>query len=89
MGAVQEKTWFSRNWKWFVPLVSLGVVTLSLGFCTATMFGLFGMMKTSGAYKQALQRAAGHPGGAGAGFSREAGAVRRRFPAGERFFRYG
>lgn len=58
---VQDKNWFARNWKWFVPVACLGLVTLVIGMCAATIFGLFGMLKASDAYKQALAQASVHP----------------------------
>ena len=57
----QRRSWWGRNWKWFVPTGCLGMVLLAagLGFIIVTM--VFGMMKSSDAYKMALARAKADP----------------------------
>ncbi|MDJ0819622.1 MAG: cytochrome c oxidase assembly factor Coa1 family protein [Desulfobacterales bacterium] len=49
-------TWWQRNWKWFVP-VCFGVVVLVVGFIVGILALVFGMMKSSDAYKDALAMA--------------------------------
>ncbi len=46
-------TWWQRNWKWFVP-VCFGVVVFVVGFIFGILALVFGMMKSSDAYKDAL-----------------------------------
>ncbi len=46
-------TWWQRNWKWFVP-VCIGSVVLFVGFIMLIFVAVFGMMKSSDAYKDAL-----------------------------------
>ncbi|MGH9492321.1 MAG: cytochrome c oxidase assembly factor Coa1 family protein [Terriglobales bacterium] len=53
--------WWSRNWKWFVPV---GCLTLLLLFCLfiALIFTVvMGSMKSSDAYKQAVAKARSNP----------------------------
>ena len=53
--------WWSRNWKWFVPV---GCLTLILLFCLfiALIFAVvMGSMKSSDAYKQAVAKARSNP----------------------------
>ena len=53
--------WWSRNWKWFVPV---GCLTLILLFCLflALIFTVvMGSMKSSDAYKQAVAQARANP----------------------------
>lgn len=53
-----EKTWWSRNWKWVVP-VGCGVPVLILLVCGGLLFGIFywvmGLIKGSDAYTDSLQ----------------------------------
>ena len=46
-------TWWQRNWKWFVP-VCVGSVILFVGLIMLIFVAVFGMMKSSDAYKDAL-----------------------------------
>jgi len=56
-----EDGWWSRNWKWFVPVVIIG----GLAALAAAVLGIatmvFGMMKSSDAYKTAVLRANNDP----------------------------
>lgn len=53
--------WFSRNWKWAVPTGCLTVLVLFAGFAAAIVFFVFGVMKSSDVYAQALERARAAP----------------------------
>jgi hypothetical protein len=55
----QENTnnWWNRNWKWFVPVGCLGSLTLFAGFIILIILLVFGMMKSSDVYKDALAKA--------------------------------
>src|SRR5688572_25230223 len=48
--------WWSRNWKWAVPSGCLMVVLLAFGGCVGLVATVFGMMKNTGAYEQAMTR---------------------------------
>ena len=61
MNQQQDKNWWGRNWKWFVPVGCLGALVLFAGFIVLIMCLVFGMMKSSDAYKDAVARARAHP----------------------------
>ena len=61
MNQKQEGNWWSRNWKWFVPGGWLGAITAFVGFIALIAILIFGMMKSSDAYKDALSMAKAHP----------------------------
>ena len=46
-----QKNWFSRNWKWFVPLLVLVCVAAVGGFIAA----VFGLIKSSEPYQHAVE----------------------------------
>jgi hypothetical protein len=53
--------WWSRNWKWFVPVGCLTLILLFAAFIGAIVFIIFGSMKQADVYKQALARAQNDP----------------------------
>ena len=53
----REENWWSRNWKWFVPVGCLGTIILVAGFVAVIMFTVFGFMKSSDVYKEAVANA--------------------------------
>jgi Cytochrome oxidase complex assembly protein 1 len=56
-----NKTWFERNWKWFVPVMMASAV-LVIGLFLAGLFELVTSITTSSdAYKMAVQRAKDSP----------------------------
>lgn len=55
------RSWWSRNWKWFVPVGCLGLIVLCLLGIAGIVGIVFGAMKSSDVYKEALQRAQNHP----------------------------
>lgn len=57
MNRPYEPSWWSRNWKWFVPVGCLTMIVLFVGFFVLIMSLVFGMMKSSDVYSQALTRA--------------------------------
>ena len=54
-------SWWSRNWKWFVPTGCLGLLAAALGFVALIVTLVFGAMKSSDAYREALTRARASP----------------------------
>ncbi len=54
MNQQQNKNWWGRNWKWVVPVGCLVPLALCAGFITLIVSLVFGMMKSSDAYKEAL-----------------------------------
>ena len=57
----QRNGWWSRHWKWAVPLLSAFVLSLFAAVILLIMSAVFGMMKSSDAYKHALQQAKTNP----------------------------
>jgi Cytochrome oxidase complex assembly protein 1 len=53
----EPENWWSRNWKWFVPVGCLGTIFLVVGFVAVIMFIVFGFMKSSDVYKKAVANA--------------------------------
>ena len=56
-----QRSWFKRNWKWFVPLVIVLPIIVCCGGITAIVGGVFGMIKSSEPYKHALATAQSNP----------------------------
>ena len=57
----QPSSWWSRNWKWFVPAGCLTIVLLVAAFISGIVMIVFGSMKQADVYKQALARAQSDP----------------------------
>ncbi len=57
----QEPNWWSRNWKWFVPVAILTFLAVVAGFVFAIMSVVLGVLKSSDAYQYALSRARENP----------------------------
>jgi len=62
--------WFTRHWRWLVPAVVATVLLGCVGFVAVVVLGVFGLLKSSTPYAQALalvrsnervQRAIGEP----------------------------
>jgi len=49
--------WWTRNWKWFVPVGCLTVIALFAAFVACLVLIVAGAMKSSDAYKLALDKA--------------------------------
>ena len=56
-----KPNWWKRNWKWFVPLGCLSVAFLFLAFVGSILVIVFGAMKSSDVYREALARASADP----------------------------
>lgn len=54
-------SWWSRNWKWFLPVGCLSCLMVLVGLIAIILFAATGMMKSSDAYRQALGRAGSDP----------------------------
>ena len=61
MSQPQEPDWWDRNWKWFVPVAVLSGIALLAGFVFAIVSLVFGVIKSSDAYQEALARARASP----------------------------
>ena len=54
-------SWWTRNWKWFIPVGCVTIILLFAAFVGAVAFIIFGSMRQSDAYKQALAKAQNDP----------------------------
>ncbi len=57
MNSPESKNWLGRNWKWLVPVGCIGSIVLIAGFAFIIISLIFGIMKSSGVYKEAVARA--------------------------------
>ena len=57
MNQPQERNWWNRNWKWFVPVGCFGALILIVGFGAMIVCLVFGFLKSSETYKQAVAKA--------------------------------
>jgi hypothetical protein len=61
-GPEQAKGWWARNWKWAAPAGCLSVVVVfAVGLVVAIAAIVFGIVKSSDAYKMALDKAKTDP----------------------------
>ncbi len=58
---VPQATWFSRNWKWFIPTVILVPILLIVFLGSIAVFAVFAMIKSSDPYHHALEVASQDP----------------------------
>ena len=56
-----RKSWWSRNWKWFVPTGCLTIIALGVVFVVCIVFFVFSVLKSSDAYQTALTNAKNDP----------------------------
>ena len=61
MDQPQPRNWWSRNWKWFVPVGCLSGLVLLVGFVAMILVLVFGLIRSSDAYQQALAKARSSP----------------------------
>jgi hypothetical protein len=53
--------WWSRNWKWFVPVGCLSIIVVAAASVAAILALVFGAMRSADVYKDALSRARANP----------------------------
>lgn len=56
-----ERSWWSRNWKWFVPTGCLGLILIGVGIVIGILALVFGAIKSSDVYQTALEKARASP----------------------------
>jgi hypothetical protein len=59
--ATPKTNWWTRNWKWFVPLGCLTTALLFIIFVGSILVIVFSAMKSTDVYKDALGRAKANP----------------------------
>ncbi|MCP4748801.1 MAG: hypothetical protein GY874_22120 [Desulfobacteraceae bacterium] len=57
----QDKNWWDRNWKWFVPVGCLGAMALIVCSISIMIFLVFSIIKSSDVCKDAFTLAKAHP----------------------------
>lgn len=60
-GAPPRPSWWSRNWKWVVPVGCLGMILLPVACAGAIFLAVYGVIQGSEPYREALARAREHP----------------------------
>jgi len=56
-----QKTWWDRNWKWFLPSVGLSALAFAAGAVVLFVALIFSLLKSSDIYQQALTQAQNDP----------------------------
>lgn len=59
--SARPQGWWSRHWKWAVPALSAVALSLIAGFVLLVISLVFGAIKSSDAYRLALQRVQASP----------------------------
>ena len=54
MNPPENKGWFGRNWKWFIPVGCLSVVLIAVAFVGAVAYFIIGSVKSSDLYQEAM-----------------------------------
>ncbi|HEU0175357.1 MAG TPA: cytochrome c oxidase assembly factor Coa1 family protein [Blastocatellia bacterium] len=57
MNPPENKGWFGRNWKWFVPTGCLSIVIMIVAVAAAGLYFVIGTIKSSDVYQEALAKA--------------------------------
>jgi len=57
----QRRSWWGRNWKWFVPTGCLSIILLGVLFACSIFFVVTKAMKSSDAYQGAFNKAKDDP----------------------------
>src|SRR5262245_53549599 len=56
MNPPEQKGWFGRNWKWFVPVGCLSIVMMAVVFVAVIVYFAFGSIKSSTVYQEAMAK---------------------------------
>lgn len=54
---VEKKGWFSRNWKWLLPVGCVGLLAAGVAVVLLILSFVFGAIKSSDVYQQAVSKA--------------------------------
>jgi hypothetical protein len=58
----ERGSWWSRNWKWIVPVGCLTPILVCGGFLTLILVFVFGLIRSSEPYTHSLEAARANPG---------------------------
>ena len=61
MEQATQRGWFGRNWIWALPVGCFSMAALSVFCCFGLVFSIFGFIKSSDIYKDAIARAQAEP----------------------------
>ena len=61
MNGDRDRSWWDRNWKWVVPLGCTGILATLLAFVALIVVIIFGSLRATGAYKEAVASAMADP----------------------------
>jgi len=61
MNQTQEKSWWHRNWKWFVPVGCLGLIVFLGGAIALIVYLVFGFVRSTDTYKEAVEKTKTNP----------------------------
>jgi len=61
MWQVEQKEWWDRNWKWFLPIGCLGALIVLTAFVATILAVVFGIFKYSDVYMESLAQAQVNP----------------------------
>jgi hypothetical protein len=59
--AKPNRNWWTRNWKWFVPTGCLTIFVLFVAFIVSIGLIVFGALKSTDLYKEAVAKAKANP----------------------------
>src|SRR5712691_12188018 len=57
----RKGNWWTQNWKWFVPTGCLTILLLFAAFIVSTSLIVFGALKSTDVYKDAVAKAKANP----------------------------
>jgi hypothetical protein len=57
MNQIQKPSWWGRNWKWAAPVGCFSFLILAAGIAVSVMLLVLSLVKSSGAYTQAVEKA--------------------------------
>ena len=57
MNTAARESWWTRNWKWFVPVGCLTTILVVVGGVAALAYGVFSMMKSADVFTDAIAKA--------------------------------
>ena len=61
MNPPEQKGWFGRNWKWFIPTGCLSMFLIAVVCIGAVVYFALGSIKSSYVYQEALNKAKSNP----------------------------
>jgi hypothetical protein len=60
-GTPPHRNWWQRNWKWVLPVGCGSMIVLVVLFILSIVFFVFSVIRSTGVFQDALERAKAHP----------------------------